>query len=200
MGEAKTVVGERERAERDAEPEDPVPEQGTVELEQAGALLERRPVGQDLGDRDDADRVDQPGQVDVSQDPVRDQTHEIGEEEQDHAAEVGRSASAAERCQRELDRRGEERVWQSDVCVRREIPGWTKRPDRRSRDAGYVDGNQAAERRAEQDQCIEGERGEKAPAQIFGPADGNGVCERIHPRLHVPRRRVTGNGRRHQEP
>ena len=55
-------------------------------------------------------------------------------------------------------------------------------------------------RHGEQDQRIEDKRREKSPAKVVRLADGSGVDERMHPRLHVPRRRIAGHGRGHQKP
>ena len=56
------------------------------------------------------------------------------------------------------------------------------------------------ERHGEQEQRIEDEGREESPAQVLGLADGRRVDERMHPRLHVPRGRVAGDGRGHEQP
>jgi hypothetical protein len=39
---------------------------------------------------------------------------------------------------------------------------------------------------------LEGEGSEESSPQVVGLADGGGVREGMHPRLHVPRRRIAG--------
>lgn len=66
---------------------------------------------------------------------------------------------------------------------------------------GSSDSNeQDARRHGEQDQGIEDEGSDEPSPQVVGLADGGGVGEGMHPRLHVPGGRIAGYGRGHQKP
>jgi len=56
-------------------------------------------------------------------------------------------------------------------------------------------GGQKAGRDGSHHQRAEGEGGEEPPAEVVGLADGRGVDERMHPRLHVSRCRIAGQSR-----
>ena len=121
-------------------------------------------------------------------------------DEEQHSAEVADDGSAFQRGQRELDRREGEGGRQRKNTVGAEVYGRAKRTNDLGFHARQVQGGQDAQRHGEQDQRVEDKRREKSPAKVVGLADGSGVDERMHPRLHVPRRRTAGHGRGHQNP
>jgi hypothetical protein len=200
MREAEARVGGGERPERDRQPQQAVPEQRALEREQPRALLDRRPAQRQVGqDGHHAHRIEQLGQRRL---PLRhqDEAEHVGQEEQQHAAAMARHAAAAADRERELDRRGDDGVGQRDVAERREVRGRPEGPEERGIHAGRVRREQDAQRHREQEQHVERERGEEAPSEVLGAADGGGVDEGVHARRHVARRRLARHGRGHQQP
>ena len=61
-------------------------------------------------------------------------------------------------------------------------------------------GKQQSERHGQQDHRVEDEGRKKSAPQVRGLADGRGVEERIHPRLHVSRCRIAGQLGGDQQP
>src|SRR5687767_13105082 len=94
MREAKTHVSDCESRRRDAEPQYAVPEDRALQLDQAPALLVRRPQMRKVGqDEMDADRIEQLRQI-LS--PLKKQEHadDEGHEEEEDASEVARHRPA----------------------------------------------------------------------------------------------------------
>ena len=121
-------------------------------------------------------------------------------DEEEHTAQVADDGSAFQRCQRELDRREGEGGRQRKNTVGTEVYGRPKRTNNLGVHARQEQGGQDAQWHGEQDQRVEDKRREKSPTKVVGLADGSGVNEGMHPRLHVPRRRTAGHGRGHQNP
>ena len=121
-------------------------------------------------------------------------------DEEQHRAEVADDGLPGQRGERELDRREGEGGRQCKKTVGAEVRDRRKRTNDLRFPARQQKIDEHAEWHREQDQRIEDKRREKSPTQVVGLADGSGVDERMHPRLHVARRGTAGHGRGHQRP
>jgi hypothetical protein len=202
MREPKSHVHEAERRDRDADPEKPIPQHRPLQREHTHVLFDDRPVGHHLvHDREHADRVSRQcdlGTRDARE--IQEYRDRVGDEEQAERAHVGRHWPPGQQRGRELNRRRNERVRQTDEHVRTEICSRPERADDVRIHSRRVYREQAADLHTQQDQGIESKCGEKSSAEVLGLADGARVDERVHPRMHVPSGRLAGDHRRRQQP
>jgi len=196
VGDAEAEVSEGEHAERDADPQDAVHERQALHADEQRVLLDGCPRrGQDV----EADRIQQPAQ--------RRQVEQVGDgsgpgerREEDRAADEAGADPAAERRARELNGCDDEGGRQRQDAVGTEVGRESGGTENRGFGGGNDQRDQDACRHHEQDQRMEHEGREEAPAQVLGLGDGSGVEERVHARLHVARRGTASHWSGDQDP
>jgi hypothetical protein len=195
--ETEPPVQQQQNHRRRRQPEQPVPDQDLGKAEELGVLLRHRRVAPDVLDRRNGERIQQRGQGPVLQ-PVGDLAREHVPHEQRDPAHVGGQRLPSQHRHGEEDRRGEHQVGQQEQQIWLQVRGRAERPEHLLREVRHERPQQQPQRNRRHQHRVHQERTQKPPAQIVQTSDGRGVEERVHARLHVPKRRVAEEPRRHQ--
>ena len=130
FGKAEAPIGEGQRRQPDAEPDQPVPEQPAGERRQLAVRFGRGPIAGDIAEGRRAKGLDQPGEI--AQFGLRAQRrrqHQIGDEK-NHDADIGIHHRARRRRDGKEDRRREQHIGQSEHEIGKKIVAEPVRPQR----------------------------------------------------------------------